>query len=1196
MEETFDITIVTTETFTQNKFFKRVVRENNFEKIKYNIVKPTTRIDKLENFKSKLYILMGEESLKCFNLNNKDINEIAGKFIVNKEKGYSIFVTYSLIDLVSDMDPMFLFVEDHFKKISELYFKTNSNNTKIVLNKDRCLDTCYSYKLPDWCYSEDYILIDIQNNKYENKIVFRFRDKEGKNRFHFENSKKRYFYVNPIEIRNSDIIKNINEVEIHFKQQGLLDNVAIYEGDLAQELKHSIDYYYNRKTTELKYSLKKLFWDIEVYTGDHQGFPWPLEAKFPINSISFTLDYTNDIYVYLLNMKGIDLKSYSDGEELFSSNDIESYIENNYKNIFEENRIKLKVFDTEKELIQEFIKKIKELDPDLLCGWNTDGFDVPYLINRMFKLNISLDSLSPIDETDINTNELYEAYVYGLHFIDQLVLYKKLTQNVEESYKLSSISQKILGSDKVAYEGTINDMYEGDLIKFILYSGIDTKLLAELDDTLKHIDLNFDLIKTCCSTWERSKTTMGLVDPLLIKFAKDRNKVCRNKIYNTKVPFDGAYVLEPKVGIHKWLIDLDFKSLYPSIILTLNLGPNTFKAKIDEKIAQLYLFNFDKLPKEISIIENPILKNSNIIKVDPNGLKEYIEKNNCILSINGCMLKQHEEELSFFYEVLKYLGDMRDSYKKELGDIRLILHEDKTLTDEKRNELTTLLNQYNNKQMVVKVISNSIYGVISTPHFRMFNIDIAKAITSTGQEVLKYSIIHTSNFMKNDDTDININFLRDFESSDLGYIQYGDSVGKDSIIILEKCNKTIEELWNECDSETIYTEDGKERKKIDIKVLSSTNDKMSKFLDCTYIIRHKVSKKMYRIEISKDNYLDVTEDHSLIQLDENLNYMESKPLYSKYLLLNKFIPRNNIISKNFSKEVYEFFGYWIGDGSYNRLNCNNFTCISSGIDTEEFIEKILEPLKLQKIISNYYKSKNNYDLKILSKTFTTLMRNLDFKGISSTKRVPEWLFLETEENICSFLRGYFSADGSVVQNTINLTSINKDLLKDVKLLLNYCNISSRIIKDRSGNNYKSEKITSYSYQLRIYSIKEFTEKIGFIFNRKNSNIKNSLRIIVNKTLRDIYRTKNKIKYNSDFVILSSIEKSLPEYNIEKNSTLKFQVHPKKINKIYEIEYDDYVYDLTIPETQKFFANDILVHNTDSIFIQMGDYMVDKGII
>jgi DNA polymerase elongation subunit (family B)/intein/homing endonuclease len=1194
-EKNIDISVVTTHTFATHKLFKKILRQNNFEKINHNIIHPEKGLEKIESYKPKLIVLIGEETFNLFNL-NKDINQLAGKIFQLKDKAYNVFTTYSLEGVTNELDPMFSFVNNHIKKISESYFKNREKEeNKIKLNPERCLDKCYSYKLPDWCYDENHILIDIQNNKFEDKLVFVFRDNNGKKKYHFENSKKRYFYVNPIEIKNSEIIKDVKETEIHFKQQGLLDNVAIYEGDVAQELKHSIDYAYTRTKPELKYELKKLFWDIEVYTGDHVGFPFPLEAEFPINSISFTLDLNNDVYVYILKAPGMDLMSYTDHiiDYNTSTKEFEDRL-NKHTEISD--HYKLRVFETEEELISEFLNKAKQLDPDIWAGWNTENFDVPYLVNRMHKLGMSLDTLSPINEADVDISSYYGTTVYGLYFVDQLFLYKKLSQNVEESYKLSSISQKVLGEDKVAYEGTINDMYEKDLVRFIRYSGMDTVLLAELENALSHINLNFELIKTCCSTWKRSETTSGLCDPLLLKFAKDRNKVCRNRVYNSMEVFSGAYVLFPKTGIHKWVVDFDFASLYPSIIRSLNLGPNTYMAKISESIANLYLYDFDLLPKEIDVVINPILKNSNIVKMSPTQLKDFIEKNNYIISINGCMLKQHDVELSFFYEVLEYLGNMRNLYKKKLGDLRQQINTDTSLSPEEKSLLTVEMKQYDNKQSTVKVIANSIYGIISMPYFRMFNIDIAKAITGTGQEALKFSILHLSNYMKNDETDININFLKDFKRSDLPYIAYGDSVGKDSIINLEYENKTIEEMWNESNSEIVHSNDGKERKIINKKVLSSIDDKSNKFLICTSIVRHKVSKKIYRIELSNQTYIDVTEDHSLITLDDDLNYKETKPEDSKYILLNRYIPRNKnqIKTKGYLKEVYELFGFWMGDGSYNSLIKNDYICISSGIDTKEFCEKILEPLKNNNIISNYYVSKNGYDLKILSKSFTLLMKDLNFCGISRTKRIPEWIFNETEENIYSFLRGYFSSDGTGKSNNLLLSSINKDMLKDVQILLKYCKISSRLLKGNTGNTYITDKITSYSYQLKVYDELEFYNKIGFIFSRKGSR-PNNTKIIVKKDLRDRYRKIKKMpQHLSEFVSLDKIK--LFENNLNDVSTINFDISPRRINKIYEIEYNDYVYDLTVPETQKFFANDILVHNTDSMFVMLGDYLADNNLI
>lgn len=770
-----DIVILSDMVPTKNKMFRKAMKENKFDDINH-IILNNVSLDEIEKYKPKLIFALGSKFLDIFEI-TENLNVIVGKAFARKD--YAFIFTYDFYDIDNEMDVMYQIVYGHFQRLSKLYFKHKSKmETQVKLNTDNVLDKCYSYKLPDWCYDENHILIDIQNNKFENKLVFSFRDKSGKKKYHYENSKKRYFYSYPMDIKESNVIKDVNDVELHFKQTGLLDNAAIYEGDVAQELKHSIDYYYNRKVDEPLYELNILYWDIEVYTGDHVGFPFALIAAFPINSISFKLNLTGKTYVYVLVADGMDTNSYNSDH----TNTSTKYLEAELRKNEEINKYEIVLFDSEYDLINAFLIKAKELDADLWSGWNTETFDVPYLVNRMHKNNISCDLLSPINEADVDISHHYGVSAYGLYFADQMVLYKKLSQNVEESYKLSSIAQKVLGKDKIAYEGTLNAVYEEDLVNFILYSGTDTELLSELESSLNHIKLNFELIKTCCSTWKRSETTSGVVDPLLLKFAKDRNKVCRNRVYNSLESFSGAYVIPPKVGIHKWVCDFDFKSLYPSIIRSLNIGPNTYKAKISEDNGELYLYSFDSLPEIIEVTINPILKSRYYINMTPNQLKEFIEKNDYIISINGCMFEQHEKELSFFYEILEYLGNQRDVYKKALGDLRQKVNTDaSSFTKEELERFNIELKQFDNKQNTYKIISNSIYGIIAMPYFRMFNIDLAKAITYTGKEALKYSVLHLSNYMKYDDITINKNFLKDFSNrvtestSDLPYVAYGDT-------------------------------------------------------------------------------------------------------------------------------------------------------------------------------------------------------------------------------------------------------------------------------------------------------------------------------------------------------------------------------------------------------------------------------------
>lgn len=1190
MSNNKDIVILSDVLPSKHKIFDSILKECGFRNINHISKEVPISVTDINKYKPKLVIVVGQKAADC--LVDSDINTIAGKLV--NANGYNIFFTFDILPIVSKDDFIYSLVLEHFRKISDLYFnkiyvKEKHDNIPVE-NK---LTKCHSFTLPDWCYDENHILIDIQNNKFDKKIIFIFRNKDGKKVIHKVSARKRYFYTYPDDIKDSDFIKDVTEVELKFKNDGLLENVATYEGDVSLELKHAIDYYYNRTKPECQWELRKLFWDIEVYTSGSNSFPFALEAKHPINAISFKLNLDlSPTYAYLLKVQGMDTTSYT--ENTILSDDVNQIdkmtIQNYLSNHPTLNNLEIKLFDTEKELVDAFLDKAKELDPDVWAGWNTDFFDIPYLVNRMHKLGIDAGKISPIGEADIDISVYKGTTAYGVYFVDQMVLYKQLTQNQEDSYSLSYICTKILGKDKVSHTESIDTMFEDNLVKFIEYSGKDTLLLAELEDAIKHISLKFELLKSCCSTWQRSETSSGLVDPLLLKFAKDRNKVCRNRIYNNKESFSGAYVLDPKIGLHKWVCDFDFASLYPSIIRTMNIGPNTFMAKVDGSIAELYLYDRDKLPDIIEIKYKPLFKSSPIKRITSKEFIDYVQTNNYIITINGCLFKQHDEELSFFYEVLENLGNQRKYYKGILGDVRQKLNTDQSLTDVEKENLKIEMDMYDNKQQVYKVVMNSIYGIISMPYFRMFSIDMAKAITATGQEALKFSILHLSNYMKHDTLDIDLKFLSKFEQSDLPYIVYGDSVCKDSIINLENENKTIEELWLETETPIQLLGD-KEVKILNKKILTSNDNKQSVFLISDQIIRHKVNKKIYRIYISNETYIDVTEDHSIINYDDNLNFKEVKPNDCKYILLNKFIPRFNIEDNSFQKELYELFGFWIGDGSYNSNKNDNYLCISSGIDTDEFIEKVLKPLKCYGKITNYYKHKNNYDIKILCKHLVLNMKELGFTGTSKTKQIPKFMFKETEKNICSFLRGYFSSDGSGKSNNVILSSINKTLLKEVQILLKYCNISTRLLKDNSGNSYNSDNITSYTYQLKVYDEEEFYNKIGFLFDRKTSSI-NIPDIIVKKDIREQYRKDNKIYHNSEFVNKDKIL----SYITENDNVLEYNLNPKRIQKIEEIKYNDYVYDLSVPETNKFFANDILVHNTDSMFVAIGDYLHDQGIL
>ena len=599
------------------------------------------------------------------------------------------------------------------------------------------------YPLPKWCFTKDVCLIDIQTNREDRELYFIFRKKDGKKEIHVERDDKYYFYKKIGNPDVSDMTEHINNVTLEkrflSKDERHNDKFTIYEGDVRSELKYSIDYYLQRNEPELIHDLNVMFADIEVYMGKTRNFPDPKLAKHPINSISFKSN-KGVVHVYLAN------------------------IDNNIdKKIFD---MKLpdhiKVFNTEAELLNAFVEKVNEFDPDVMTGWNFD-FDMFTIVGRLEKNGIDPIKLSPLKRITIN-REKDILDIHGIVILDMLRLYKKMTPNKEESYKLSFIAQKNLGKDKIAFEGLLDHQYTNNIEKFIEYSSTDTMLLFELSEKLNHIRMQRELVRICSSTWNSGKTTTGLLDPLVISYAKKSGLVCKNapvaEISDTKII--GAYVKEPEGGIYSYIVDFDYTSLYPSIIMSFNIGPNTYSAKINEDIAMNYIYKkYDLMPDKFDITLSPLKKPNSIKTVTKEQFMRWMKKENNIINPYGTIFLNHEKELSFFNKILSYLLDSRKTYKKEMFKYK--------------NKDDTLFDQYNNIQWAYKIVANSLYGVLVNPWFRMSSRDLGSSVTVAGRELNQFAQYHLGHFMKSGKEEVDYSFMDDFDNKEVPYVLYSDT-------------------------------------------------------------------------------------------------------------------------------------------------------------------------------------------------------------------------------------------------------------------------------------------------------------------------------------------------------------------------------------------------------------------------------------
>ncbi|MGZ8924407.1 MAG: DNA polymerase domain-containing protein [Nitrososphaeraceae archaeon] len=523
----------------------------------------------------------------------------------------------------------------------------------------------------------------------------------------------------------------------------------------------------------------------------------------------------------------------------------------------------------------------------------------------------------------------------------------------------------------------------------------------------------------------------------------------------------------------------------------------------------------------------------------------------------------------------------------------LMTPEDAALYDKYTEEAA----YYDRLQYVYKIKLNSLYGALSNCFFRFFDLRLGESTTGTGRLILQHQCRKVSEILdgkyevdfplyptteisieKGHSAEVALNgpkFNGNYQSES---VVYGDSVSGDTKIDTNFGKINIDQLFTKID----FNLGDREYCNVS-NVLGLTYDKTTnetQYRPIKYIMRHKCSKQLYRVWITNSQWLDVTEDHSLIGY-VNSNYrskyndimVEVKPdnIASgdiKSLIYAKHKPQLIIESLNLSKTMYELMGLVIGDG-YVDTTPSGGTLLSIGKDHISNIEtSVFDQLKKEGWISSWVIKPNGHDVQISSVKLRKFLRQYLYVG--NKKTIQNWLYLEHPDNIASFLRGWFSADGFINKNnTIGLCSVNEDHIKSAQDLLFKCGVSSTWFTERTENSYKGKKSGTFTKRLTVKSSSVFKQKIGFVIKAKQQQLDK----FTEGRLKSVLSTY-------DFDIVS----------------------PIKIEKIHD--YDDYVYDIEIDNTHVFFANNLLVHNTDSCYfkthaeniedaIKIADYVADK---
>jgi len=657
----------------------------------------------------KLVVLLGTSPMKAFDIAKSGITKIHGNIF--KWKNYNIFLTVHPSFVNRNQKVWLPKFEEDMAKISEMMEgeKINIKTSSEVQKLDK--KGIYRYKIPEKFYTENYRLIDVQYLSTQKKVLYIFRDSNNKKIYHTENDDYICYQAPPgLETRKIVPYDELDQVCVAFRDQSVLDPDITYEGDVKITIKHAMDYYHFSKGEAKKTENNIKFFDIEIDTGKYRGFPHAIDAAFPINEIS----------------------------SIYNKRQISYVVDNKTELITEKKGFELKIFKSEYTMMKEFIKDFKDEDPDYIAGWNSINFDLSYIFNRLPKLKIVQRSLSLFNEFYVDGPK-YFCKLAGCIAIDQEFMYRTFTFTKMENYKLGFIAQHELGKTKIQLPLPMNEMYWKMLNLSIDYNIRDTEIIKELEDKLQHINLINELRIVCKTSFE-GISSFSQIDSLMVNHLKNKGWASKNAdMYIKKKKYAGAFVFDPIPGIYNDITDFDFESLYPKIIMTYNIGINNFVMKFDDPLLGYDLtYHPENLPEKIKVIIDPTYAKKEVIITSVQLLKK-IKEQNLVYTINGCFFKAHDKEVSVFSDVVGGLMSTRKGYKDKMFDS--IEEKDKT------SEFF-----YYTRQLVYKVLANTLYGVVANKSFRFFDLSLAAAVTLSGQEALKASIVEGDAYMRYLDT------------------------------------------------------------------------------------------------------------------------------------------------------------------------------------------------------------------------------------------------------------------------------------------------------------------------------------------------------------------------------------------------------------------------------------------------------------
>ncbi len=557
-------------------------------------------------------------------------------------------------------------------------------------------------------------------NEYQAKYTWYYEDPRGKYKSIFGDPLQRVVCKNTKDFR---------------KELAINRGKKMFESDVNPIFQCLSENYLNQDAPKLNVA----FWDIETDFDPERGFA-PVDDPFmPITAITVHLQWLDMLITVAMPPKGLPIEEASAMCKARWGDTCILYPNSK---------------QGEGEMLEAFLDLIE--DADIHSGWNSEGYDVPYTVNRIQRVLSKDDTRRfclwgqlPKRREYEKFGKLSETYdTIGRVHMDYLNLYRKYTYEERHTYRLDAIGEMEVGENKTVYEGTLDQLYNNDFETFIEYNRQDVALLDKLDKKLRFIDLANEIAHDNTVLLQTTAGAVAVTEQAIVNEAHRRGmQVPNRREHEGNTAAAGAYVAFPKKGVHEWIGSMDLNSLYPSIIRAMNMAPETIVGQIRPELTDEFLHNATTLEKKsfagawegkFSTLEydavmeqrkdislhldledgtSHVLSGAEIYKLIFDSNQPWM------LSANGTV---------FTTEIEGVIPGLLKRWYSERKELQATMR--KAIDAGNETEIAF----WDKRQLVKKINLNSLYGAILNPGCRFFDKRIGQSTTLTGRQIAKH--------------------------------------------------------------------------------------------------------------------------------------------------------------------------------------------------------------------------------------------------------------------------------------------------------------------------------------------------------------------------------------------------------------------------------------------------------------------------